>query len=136
MNSHVKTHASRFGFHVCDVETYRRLKRLHAWYWQTARDFHRWWRWQRKLPHNRRGSEPVYCRLFVEDRPWFKQRRSHGQDAIRRYPKTLVDRSVIAWFQAAKTPHAEPPTPLDDVALQQIEQLHAAVAGWFGRSGK
>jgi hypothetical protein len=129
-----QTHSSRFGYHVCGYETYRQLKDLHRWYWLTVREFHRWWRWQRKLPHNRLGSEPCYCPLFVEDRQWFKPRRSHGQDGFRRYPKMLVDRGVVAWFRAAKTPHDEPPATLDEVALQQIQKLHQAAKAWFGRS--
>jgi hypothetical protein len=129
-----QTHSSRFGYHVCRYETYRQLKDLHRWYWLTVREFHRWWRWQRKLPHNRLGSEPCYCPLCVEDRQWFKPRRSHGQDGFRRYPKMLVDRGVVAWFRAAKTPHDEPPATLDEVALQQIQKLHQAAKAWFGRS--
>jgi hypothetical protein len=131
MNYHLQTHSGRFGYHVCNYETYRQLKDLHRWYWRTVREFHRWWRWQRKLPHNRRGSEPSYCPLFVEDRLWFKLRRSHGQDGFRRYPKMVVDRGVVAWYQAAKTPHRQSPAPLDEVALQQILKLHQAAAAWF-----
>jgi hypothetical protein len=134
MTTKTATYTSRFGFHVCDRATYLQLKRLHRWYWRTVRDFHRWWRWQRKLPHNRQGSEPAYCPLFVEDRVWYKPKRSHGQDGFRRYPKTLVDRGVVAWFAAARMPHEGPPTPLDEVTLREIERLHAAAAEWFGEA--
>lgn len=125
---------SRFGYHVCDFETYVKLKLLHRWYWQTVRDFHGWWRWQRKLPHNRQGTEPAYCPVFVENRPWHQSRRSHGQEAVRRYPKTLVDRGVLAWFRTARTPQIEPPPLLDEVSLREIDRLFGAAEAWFSRS--
>ena len=124
---------SRFGFHPCDYATYQKLRRLHRWYWQTVRDFHRWWRWQRKLPHNRQGNEPPFCPLFVEDRPWRRPKRSHGQDAVRRYPKALVDRGMVAWYHAARMPRAEPLAAWDEVTLQEIDRLFAEAEAYFTR---
>ncbi len=46
-------HRSRWGWHPCDYETFRLLKRLHAVYWRALRQFAAWQRWKRKLPHNR-----------------------------------------------------------------------------------
>lgn len=131
--STTQTFRSRFGFHPCDYPTYRKLKDLHRWYWLTVRDFHAWWRWQRKQPQNRRGQEPAFCPVFIEDRPWRKRRKSHGQDAVRLYPMTLVDRGVLGWYLVARMPQAEPPGAMDEVALQEIERLHAEAAAWFDR---
>jgi hypothetical protein len=124
---------SRFGFHPCDRQTFLQLKALKKCYWLTVRDFHRWWRWQRKLPHNRRGPEPKYCEVFVENKHWLRPRRVHGQDAVRHYPRTLVDRGVLAWFAAASQPQAEPPIPFDAQALAEIDRIHREAASWIAR---
>ena len=123
---------SRFGYHPCDWATFRKLKDLHRWYWQTVRDFHRWWRWQRKLPANRRGPEPQHCPAFVLLRPWRQWRKCHGMTAVREYPRRLVDRGVLGWYQAARRPQNEPPRPWDELTLQEIDRLHTEAAAWFG----
>jgi len=121
---------SRFGFHACDAATYRKLKELHKWYWEAVRDFHRWWRWQRKLPTNRRGSEPKPCMCFVCEAPWRKRRRSHGQEAIRNYPRSLTDRGILAWYAAARVPRAKPVPPFAACTLAAIDALHREVSIW------
>jgi hypothetical protein len=121
---------SRFGYHPCDVATYHKLKELHKWYWQAVRDFHRWWRWQRKLPANRRGSEPKPCLRFVRNVPWRKPRRSHGQESFRIYPMTLTDRGIRAWYAAARLPRASPMPPFAPCTLAAIDALHREVSTW------
>ncbi len=44
---------SRWGFHPCDYQTFRKLKLLIQVYLQTVRLAHAWQRWKRKDPHNR-----------------------------------------------------------------------------------
>lgn len=44
---------SRWGFHPCDYQTYRKLKTLNQVYRQAIRLAHAWARWKRKDPHNR-----------------------------------------------------------------------------------
>lgn len=44
---------SRWGFHPCDYQTYRKLKLLNQVYRQAIRLAHAWARWKRKDPHNR-----------------------------------------------------------------------------------
>jgi hypothetical protein len=130
MTTSTTTHRSRYGYHPCDYATWQKLKLLEKCYWQTVRDFHRWWRWQRKQPENRRGPEPRFCPVFVLDRPWVRPRRFHGQDGVRYYPKTLVDHGILELFAAARLPQAEPPAPLDASRLRLIDRLHAAAAEW------
>jgi hypothetical protein len=134
MSNPTTTFPSRFGFHPCDRETFCKLKALKKYYWLTVRDFHRWWRWQRKLPQNRRGPEPEVCEVFVDNNPWRRPRRVHGQDAIRRYPKTLHDRGVLAWHAAARQPQAEPPPNFDVKTLAEIDRLFTEATNWFARS--
>jgi hypothetical protein len=126
MTNSTQTFQSRFGFHPCDYATFQKLRELKKRYWQTVRDFHRWWRWQRKRPENRRGPEPQFCPLFVKNERWFKPRRVHGQEAVRYYPKTLVDHGILELFAAARQPQTDPPTPLDESRLRLFERLHSA----------
>lgn len=44
---------SRWGFHPCDYQTYRKLRFLNQVYLQAIRLAHGWARWKRKDPHNR-----------------------------------------------------------------------------------
>jgi hypothetical protein len=133
MSNPTNTFQSRFGFHPCDRQTFLKLKVLKKCYWQTVRDFHRWWRWQRKLAPNRRGAEPKFCDLFVENQAWHRPRRVHGQDAVRHYPRTLVDRGVLAWFATARQPRAEPPVPFDAITLAEIDRIHREATSWIAR---
>lgn len=52
-------HKSRWGFHPCDYETFRKLRRVHKAYHEGLRLLARWRRWTAKRPHNRRGPEPA-----------------------------------------------------------------------------
>jgi hypothetical protein len=122
---------SRWGFHPCHYDVFLKLKRLHKWYWQAVYDFHRWNRWQRKLPHNRVGSEPSFCPLFVEESIWYKPVRTRGVNGFRVYPKTVVDRGIVSLYHQARTPQPQPVTPLDDATVRQIEELYAGAEACF-----
>jgi hypothetical protein len=116
---------SRWGFHPCDNQTFEKLKVLHKHYWQTLYAFHRWHRWWRKLPENRPGPEPPVCPLFVIDQPWCKSVTTHGVAGFKLYPRTVVDHEVVALFQTARRPTAEPVEPWEVATTARIEELHA-----------
>lgn len=44
---------SRFGFHACNYETYKKIKKLYGFYWKALRRNAEWERWNRKEPQNR-----------------------------------------------------------------------------------
>ena len=131
MNTPEIVFRSRFGFHTCDSATFRKLKQLKKSYWKTVRDFHRWWRWWRKEPQNRRGSEPRFCPCFVLDKPWVRPRLCHGVAAVRYYPKILTDCGILAWHAAARIPESQPPPVFAEKTLVEIDKLHAAVTTWL-----
>jgi hypothetical protein len=83
MEQMIPVFAGRWGYHPCDFELFLKLRSLHRWYWQTLRDFHRWHRWQRKAEENRRGPEPCYCPLFVQERPWYRPTLQRGETCER-----------------------------------------------------
>ena len=133
MNTQEIVFRSRFGFHPCDSVTFHKLKQLKKWYWQTVRDFHHWWRWWRKEPQNRRGSEPHFCPCFVLDKLWVHPRQCHGEAAVRYYPKTLTDQGVLAWHATARIPVSEPPSVFVAEVLAEIDRLHDAVTAWMAK---
>ncbi len=132
MNSTRNENQSRWGFHPCNYELFHKLKRLHRWYWQTVYDFHRWHRWWRKEVQNRVGTEPVFCADFVQDKPWFKPVRIHGEAACKVYQKTVVDCGIVDLYQQARMPKSEPVELFETEAVERIEELYLAVSGYFG----
>ena len=133
MNKNKNLHfQSRWGFHPCDYSLFLKLKYLHKWYWQTLYDFHRWHRWWRKQEQNRRGSEPIYCPVFVKDEPWYKAVQFHGVDGVKVYPRTAVDFGIVSLYQTARSPQDAPVAPFDVATVEQIEDLHSKVSAFAG----
>jgi hypothetical protein len=118
---------SRWGFHPCDYETYAKLKALHKHYWQSLYDFHRWHRWWRKRPENRRRAEPAVGSLFVVDRPWYKPVKRCGVKGFKVYPRTVVDHGIAELYQTARRPQPAPVTPFDAVTIDKIVALYLRI---------
>ena len=118
---------SRWGYHPCDYNLFLKLKFLQRQYWQTLYDFHRWHRWWRKQEQNRVGREPDYCPIFVQDEPWYKRVRIHGEAGFKVYPKTVTDLDIVSLHQRARLPHVDPVDPFDEVTVRKIEELCGAV---------
>lgn len=131
MTTETQSFNSRWGFHPCAYELFLKLKRLHKWYWQTVYGFHRWHRWWRKQEQNRTGPEPTYCQAFVENRPWIKPAKFHGEDGYKIYPKTVTDRGIVELYQRARRPQPEPVPLFDEEMVQRIESLYALVRSEF-----
>ena len=133
MIAHNSDFQSRWGFHPCSYEVFLKLKQLHKWYWHTVYEFHRWHRWQRKLSHHRVGSEPTFCRLFIDDSIWYKPVRTRGVSGFRVYPKTVVDHGIVNLYQQARLPQPQPVAPLYDATVRQIEALCADAEAYAWR---
>ena len=131
MNTIDTTRKGRWGYHAADYATFVKLRALHKWYWQTVYDFHRWHRWWRKQPENRRGPEPKYCDAFVESCVWYKPVTTRGVAGYRVYPLTVVDHGVSALYERVRRPQSEPVAELDATTLSHITALHQKVAAWF-----
>jgi len=132
MESNTTTFRSRWGWHPCDYELFRKLKSLHRWYWQTVYDFHRWHRWWRKDPQNRVGPEPVFCPLFVLNQTWYKRACHRGVTAVKVYPKTITDLGIIDIYQRCRMPQPEPVPPLDLETKARLEALYEQASSYFG----
>ena len=92
---------SRWGFHPCDFAHYRKLKRVHAAWWQGRRLAAKWRRWHAKRPENR-GPEPVVPDVFreilrseiVEE----FQRARHGVPREEVHPLGIPPEALDAWI--------------------------------------
>lgn len=127
MTTDTTRYKSRWGFHPCGYEFFQKLKYLYKIYWQTVYDFHRWHRWWRKDEHNRIGPEPIYCPVFVEDKPWCKPVKTHGEEGFKLYPKTIIDHGIVELYRSARIPRPEPVQPLDADLMNRIESLTVQV---------
>jgi len=47
------TYQGRWGYHACDFDTFKKLKKLYSFYWKALRRNAEWERWNRKEPQNR-----------------------------------------------------------------------------------
>ncbi len=100
------THKSRWGFHPCDYETFLKLRRIHKAYHAGLILLARWRRWRAKMPHNRRGPEPVVPAVIRE----------------------ICAAPVAAAFNAARrpAPYPEAVQPLG-IKAEQMERWLAAL---------
>jgi hypothetical protein len=135
----VEGYQSKWGFHACDYETFRKLKALHKAYWKAVYDLGKWFRWQAKMPHNRvlkqrikddsgrvigwkelgPWPEPTYLPIF-------------GCPSYRRdfmtVPQHLNDRGIVAAYQNARMPKsANEVVPLN-ISLEEIDTLYRALS--------
>jgi hypothetical protein len=137
MNQSTPSYKSRWGFHPCDYATFRKLKLLHRWYFQTLRDYAAWRRWSRKEPQNRvfreylrdelgrkcgvksvrPRPEPTYCSLFVAD-------------------QAPCDRGVVELYQTARTPQESPLAPFSPEVIAKLESLFKEAALHFAIADK
>ena len=127
MSSTFNSHRSRYGYHPCNFEIYRKLKFLHKHYWIALRQFHTWHRWYRKQTQNRIGPEPTYCPVFVKNEAWIKPVIRDGEPGSKIYPRKVVDHSIIDLFQQARMPQANEVEPFSPEIRENIESLYSLV---------
>lgn len=123
---------SRWGYHSTDYATFRKLRELHRWYWETVYAVARFTRWDRKTVH-RHGAAPRYCPVFVKEQGhWEKFINRDGHPAVRYHAKTLVDHGIVKSLRAARMP-AETPEAVPEIPLSKadIDRLYDEVKAWF-----
>ena len=123
---------SRWGFHPCDYQTFRKLKTLHKRYWQTVKAYAEWRRWNRKEPQNRvirkwerdeKGRkirfevvgprpEPKYCPFFVN---------RFGVES----------KGIVEAYQQARRPVKENEVRPLKLSVEQIDRMYDEVESWF-----
>jgi hypothetical protein len=148
-------YASRWGYHPCDYQTYRKLKLLHAVYQKAVRQAHAWRRWKRKDPHNRvlrrriRNSlrqtighepavpraEPPLCPLFLQK---ISQKRYADKKGVH-YPNGYLEEEVAINELGIALDYAQARKPVsspNDVAglqntVAQITSLYDQARDWL-----
>lgn len=124
----VKTHESRWGHYPCDYETYRKLKYINKWYWETIYARADLERWERKEPQNR-----VIRRWIRNDK---RQKIGHEVVGVRPEPKTCPhfgfnDNKFGYDYELARYPAAkELVRPLAN-SINQINQMYLRCRDWF-----
>ena len=130
MNVTETTFQSKWGFHPCDRETFKKLKAIKKAYWQAVYDFYNWWRWERKEPQNRQGPEPKYNNLFVINKLWCKTSQRKDKDGnvhthYRYFPRTVTDHGFLALYEQARKPNSELVEPFSEETLKKIDEFYA-----------
>jgi hypothetical protein len=118
---------SKWGFHPCNYETYRKLKELHKAYWQAIRDFSKWQRWINKQSQNRKGSQPPqYCPIFFENGPWLRYTKDqNGMLHGKWFSKRITDHGIIDLYHQARMPQQQPVESFSNETLAQINKIYA-----------
>jgi hypothetical protein len=146
---------SRWGFHPCDYQTYRKLKSLNQVYRQAIRMAHAWARWKRKDPHNRvlrrrirneKGQtiayeplvsvpEPRICPVFAPKIVEIRHVDKKGNLSREGFPEEKVvtdDLRIPADYASARKPVANPTEvqPLHHT-LAELEELYEKARTWL-----
>jgi hypothetical protein len=146
---------SRWGFHPCDYQTYRKLKFLNQVYVQAVRRAHAWARWKRKDPHNRvmrrrirneKGQtigyeppvprpEPKICFVFsqkVFERRHVDKKGNFSREGFLEEKVVMEDLWIAADYASARKPVADPALvqPLHHTQAE-IEELYEKTRCWL-----
>ena len=146
---------SRWGFHPCDYETYRRLKVLHHVYQTALGMAHTWERWNRKDPQNRvvrrrirneKGqaigyelavplAEPRICAVFsqhVQERRHVDKKGVIHKDGFLQPKVVTDDLGIVEAFSGARKPvkEAGDVRPMR-ISVESIEALFEQARRWL-----
>lgn len=121
----VEVFESRWGFHPCDYQTFRKLRFLKKCWFETQKAKADWERWVRKEPQNR------VIRRWKRD----ENRRKIGHEVVGPRPEPKVcpyfDGSFLVDCEIARMPRDKGNvTPLRHT-IEQINQQYYKVKGWF-----
>jgi hypothetical protein len=61
-----ETFKSNWGYHPCSYETFRKIKKLRRYYYESLPKAAAYYRWARKAEKNRNGNEPGVPPVFCE----------------------------------------------------------------------
>jgi hypothetical protein len=152
MNSPV--YQSRWGFHPCDYQTYRKLKFLNLAYLKAVRQAHAWMRWKRKDPHNRvirrrkrddKGQtighekpiptpEPRICEVFsrkILEKCYVDKKGNYCKEGFMEEKVVTLDLGTVEDYAACRKPRAtmEEVIPLRN-SLEAINELFEMARSW------
>lgn len=125
MSTVVKTSESfksRWGYHPCSYETFKRLKVLHKVFWQHVRKIAAAKRWKAKQSQNREGSEPKFCAVFdVRENTWVEGKG---------YQKVWDLHEIRLLYQRARRPSKDPVDVFEGAVLDKFDHWESALIDW------
>jgi hypothetical protein len=100
------TYQSKWGFHPCDFQGFKKLKRLHTAYYQGLRLIAKHKRWERKMPQNRK-TEPVVPAVY----------------------RSLVNSDIVYRYHTARIPQCGPEgvTPISSSYWEVVDSWIAGL---------
>jgi len=138
---------SRFGYHPCSYETFKKLKFLNKIYYQALHSTAAWRRWKRKDPHNRimrrkiRNEqkqvigyeepkpmpEPLICPIFakkIKEKAHWDKYKYHKDGFLDDF--VVLDNAVIssAYYQARMPAPTPENVVLLNIKLEDIDALY------------
>lgn len=128
---------SKFGWHPCDYETFKKLKKLHKYYWEAVKGLGDWFRWNAKQPQNRvitkriRDDNGHVIRKEIVG-PWEepKYHTVFGRPSYRKtyttVPEHLNDDFVRA-YQKARMPQEKDRVSSPGWSIEEIDKLIAEI---------
>ncbi len=154
---------SKYGFHPCDVEIYRKLKVIYKVYWECVYRHSAWYRWNLKDPQNRvqrwAGYDTAGRRIRLPKPlplpeptlpPWviklehkktvttsvgdYKQYYGPSHDVV--WHTAKIDPMIYAAvddFRNAKTPVIETQVKPLVCSLEKIDSLYKQAVEWLQR---
>ncbi len=93
---------SKWGFHPCDSEVFKKIKLLHKHYWIAKKKIAAWERWWRKLPHNRVIRKPNGL-VLAKPLPM-------AEPVVPAIYRKLVLQPIVVAYQQARHPQPTPET--------------------------
>jgi len=65
-SSGIEVYSGNWGHYPCEYQTFLKIKKLHKYYNKSLSQSKTWFRWARKMEHNRKTNEPKTCPVFSE----------------------------------------------------------------------
>jgi hypothetical protein len=157
MSSNLSVYQSRWGFHPCDYQTYRKLKFLNLAYLKAVRQARAWMRWKRKDPHNRvirrrkrndKGQTigyekpipmpaPRICEVFsrkILEKCYVDKKGNYCKEGFMEEKVVMLDLGVAQDYAASRIPRntKEEVVPLRN-SLEAIIELFEIARSWAER---
>jgi hypothetical protein len=123
---------SRWGYHPCSYETYRKLKVLKKRFWESVIAYGNYKRWIRKQEQNRVGPEPRYCDFFLCAH--YQRHKPVGAGVWQiLFGGTFIE-FVQETLEKARMGSATEVEPLPALTVQKIDDAYEKVEAWFAQA--
>lgn len=120
----------RWGYHPCDLETFRTLKRLHKAFWEHVQKQVAQERWDAKQPQNRQGERPTFCDLFKVGTTLIYNIPTDGSSPVGHWRRDTEGHKIRKVFNLCRFPSKTPMKELGQTELDQISEWASILDKW------